>query len=188
MIDSIIEKIYPLPQSRIELIKSIIKIEDIKKGTDFVLKGNRSGNEYFVIEGVCRSYVLNPEGQPVTISFYIDSSVISPCIIRTYQDQSQTNLQALTHAKVARMDAAIFAQMMVDDIEIRNFANTVLQNELIHKVQKEIGLASLTAKQRLIRFRQEYPLLENLVSHADIATYLGITTISLSRLRKELMQ
>jgi CRP-like cAMP-binding protein len=55
------------------------------------------------------------------------------------------------------------------------------------KVEKEIGLASFTAKKRLIRFREQYALLENLIPHTDIATYLGITNISLSRLRKELL-
>jgi CRP-like cAMP-binding protein len=54
------------------------------------------------------------------------------------------------------------------------------------KVEKEIGLASLTAKERLLSFRQQFPMFENLISHPDIASYLGITNISLSRLRKEL--
>ncbi|MEM6343465.1 MAG: hypothetical protein AAF927_06275 [Bacteroidota bacterium] len=61
-----------------------------------------------------------------------------------------------------------------------------MQNELLQKVDKEIGLASLKAKDRLIKFREEYPQLENLIPHPHIASYLGITNISLSRLRKEI--
>ena len=72
---------------------------------------------------------------------------------------------------------------MIKDIEIRNF---VLQNELILKVEKEIGLASLTAKERLIEFRKKYKHLENFVPHTDIASYLDIKNISLSCLRKDL--
>jgi len=84
------------------------------------------------------------------------------------------------------MNAKEFESLMIENIEIRHFGNTVLQNELISKVEKEIGLASLTAKERLIEFRKKYRLLENLIPHTNIASYLGITNISLSRLRKDL--
>jgi hypothetical protein len=63
----------------------------------------------------------------------------------------------------------------------------VLRAELLKKVQKEIGMASLAGKERLLQFRKEFPMLENLVPHTDIATYLGITNITLSRLRRELI-
>jgi CRP-like cAMP-binding protein len=76
---------------------------------------------------------------------------------------------------------------MIEVLEIRNFANTVLQNELLAKIDKEIGLASLSAKDRLLHFRNKYPLLENIIPHPDIASYLGITNISLSRLRRDLL-
>jgi CRP-like cAMP-binding protein len=75
---------------------------------------------------------------------------------------------------------------MINHMDIREFGNMVLQNELLAKVEKEIGLASLNARERLILFREKYHFLENLISHVDIASYLGITNISLSRLRKEL--
>ena len=98
------------------------------------------------------------------------------------------NFQALTDVKLAYIDASVFEELMIKNLEIRFFGNTVLRNELMQKVNKEIGLASLTAKERLIKFREQYPAFENLISHSDIATYLGITNISLSRLRKELLK
>jgi hypothetical protein len=72
---------------------------------------------------------------------------------------------------------------MVDNLEVRRFGNMVLLAELQKKVEKEISLASLTASERLQVFRKEYPGFENIVPHAAIATYLGITNVSLSRLR-----
>jgi hypothetical protein len=85
------------------------------------------------------------------------------------------------------MDASKFLSLMVDHLDAREFGNMVLKIELKNKVEKEIGHASLTAKERLLKFREQYALLENLVPHTTIATYLGITNISLSRLRKELL-
>ncbi len=83
-------------------------------------------------------------------------------------------------------DADQFLNLMIEDIEIRNWGNAILLNELILKTEKEMALASQTAKERLIRFRNEFGILENLIAHPIIASYLGITNVSLSRLRTEL--
>ena len=94
--------------------------------------------------------------------------------------------QASTDIELISLDAGAFEKLMIENLEIRNFGNAVLKNELEAKVRKEIGLTSLTAKERLLQFRQDFHMLENLVPHGEIASYLGITTISLSRLRGNL--
>ena len=76
-------------------------------------------------------------------------------------------------------------KLMLEDLEIRDFGNSVLRIELMAKVQKEIALASLKGKDRLLLLRKNYPNIENFVRHSDIASYLGITTISISRLRTQ---
>jgi len=114
------------------------------------------------------------------------NNILSPQSIRTPKNISNLNFKALTKIELASMNTKEFEALMIENIEIRQFGNTVVQNELISKTEKEIGLASLTAKERLIEFRKKYHLLENLISHTDIASYLGITNISLSRLRKDL--
>ena len=132
--------------------------------------------------------MLSPEGEEVTISYFLEGSVLSPNKTRTANQISHLNFQALTKVTVASLNADKFEQLMINHPDIREFGNMVLQNELLTKVEKEIGLASLNAKERLILFREKYHFLENLISHVDIASYLGITNISLSRLRKELMK
>ena len=99
---------------------------------------------------------------------------------------SSLNFQALTDLEVGIFKAGGLVELMRENTELRAFANAVLQNELIRKVNKEIFNASFSARERLIEFRKQYKLLENLIPHTYIATYLGITNISLSRLRGEL--
>ncbi len=82
--------------------------------------------------------------------------------------------------ELATINAGEFERLMIENVQIRNFGNTVLQNELMLKIEKEIGLVSLSAKERLILIRKKYKTLQNLVPHTDIASYLGITNISLS--------
>ncbi len=186
MIKEIIKSIYPISGNGMTAIEKLAEYERFSKGEVFIKKNRRNEKEYFVLEGICKSFVTNPEGQEITISFFLENMILSPSSIRNVKGVSNISFQAMTDIRLASLDAAKFEELIRNHIDIRNFANTVLQNELITKVEKEIGLASMAAKERLIIFRQKYPLLENLIPHTDIATYLGITTVSLSRLRKEL--
>jgi CRP-like cAMP-binding protein len=184
----LINKISPVSERSLDLVIDLIEVEFYEKGDIFIDRGKRNNKEYFVYEGVCRSFLLSPEGEEITISYFLESSVLSPNKTRTANQISHLNFQALTKLTVASLNADKFEQLMIKHIDIREFGNMVLQNELLAKVEKEIGLASLNAKERLILFREKYHFLENLISHVDIASYLGITNISLSRLRKGLME
>lgn len=184
----IINKVSPVSEGSLDLVNALIVIEVYEKGDVFIDRGKRNNKEYFVYEGICRSFLLSPEGDEVTISYFLEGSVLSPNKTRTANQISHLNFQALTSLTVASFDADKFEQLMIDHIDIRQFGNMALQNELLAKVEKEIGLASLNAKERLLLFREKYHFLENLISHADIASYLGITNITLSRLRKGLME
>ena len=184
----LVNKVSPISERSLDLISDLILVEVYEKGDVFIDRGKKNNKEYFVYEGVCRSFLLSPEGEEVTISYFLEGSVLSPNKTRTANQISHLNFQALTRLTVASLNADKFEQLMINHIDIREFGNMVLQNELLAKVEKEIGLASLNAKERLLLFREKFHFLENLISHADIASYLGITNISLSRLRRELRE
>jgi len=184
----LVNKVSPVSEGSLDLMSDLILVEVYEKGDVFIDRGKKNNKEYFVYEGVCRSFLLSPEGEEVTISYFLEGSILSPNKTRSANQISHLNFQALTRLTVASLKADKFEQLMINHIDIREFGNMVLQNELLAKVEKEIGLASLNAKERLILFREKYHFLENLISHADIASYLGITNISLSRLRRELRE
>ena len=188
MIKEIINSVYPISTNSIKEIEILLQIENVKKGETFIKRNKKNKKEYFILDGVFRSYLINPEGEEITISFFTSKSILSPYTTRTIEEISVLNFQALTEVKIVSVDAVEFEKLMIDNLEIRNFGNTVLRNELAKKVDKEIGLASLTAKERLIKFRNQFPMLENLIPHSDISSYLGITNISLSRLRRDFMK
>lgn len=183
----IIDGIFPISEPSFREIESLLEFETFEKGEVFIERNKRNEKEYFALSGVCKSYLLNPDGNEITISLFTENSVLSPYQIRTPKHISNLSFKALTDVELASINAKAFEKLMVENIEIRSFGNTVLQNELVSKVEKEIGLASLTARERLIEFRTKYKILENLIPHTDIASYLGITPISLSRLRKDLI-
>jgi CRP-like cAMP-binding protein len=70
MVKDIINSIYPTSNLSVEKIEALIEVESYDKRETFIERGKRNAKEYFVLEGICRSYVLNPEGQEITVSFF----------------------------------------------------------------------------------------------------------------------
>lgn len=184
-LSAIINSVSPISSKSLAKIQKLVEFYDINKGQSITAVGQNNNQEYFILEGICKSYLYTPEGDDVTISFFMSGSIISPWTTRHKDGKSILNIRALTDTVIATIRADEFEQLMVEDLEIRQFGNTVLRNELMGKVQKEIALASLKGKDRLQLLRDHFPNIENLVPHSDIASYLGITTISLSRLRTQ---
>jgi len=180
------DDMFPLSEKSFAEWKNIFKFVSIDKDEVFIKVGKKNHSEYLVVNGFCRSFLVNPEGEEITISFFQKKYALSPHITRTKDQFSLLNFQALTELELIEFDADLFLALMIENMEIRTFGNTILLNELIKKTEKEIALASLTAKERLVKFRSEYSILENLVAHPIIASYLGITNVSLSRLRGEI--
>lgn len=188
IVKNIINKVSPISNKSFLEIERLLEFKSYAKGKTFISKNKPNNKEYFVLSGICKSFLINPEGEEITISFFLENSILSPHSTRVSNTVSSYYFKALTNLEIASINAVAFEKLMTNNLEIRNFGNTVLQLELQSKVEKEIGLASLTAKERLIAFRQKHKGLENLIPHTDIASYLGITNISLSRLRKDLSE
>ena len=184
-ISPIIHSVSPVSSKSIRKIEDLVEFITIKKGEPIIRTGQRNNLEYFITDGICKSFLTTPEGEAITISFFMPKSIMSPSTTRNQEGKSVINIQALTDVEIAAFDASEFEKLMIEDLEIRDFGNSVLRIELMAKVQKEIALASLKGKERLLLLRENYPNIENLVPHSDIASYLGITTISLSRLRTQ---
>lgn len=155
------------------------------KGTILLKPNQIDTSEYILLNGTVRTFLINTEGGEITLYFFEENTIIPPHVTRTEKGKSLLYCEALTDCTIAKMDASAFEALMITNLEIREFGNSVLRQELANKVQKEIRMASWTAKQRLEQFRNDFSMLENRVPHPMIASYLGITNVSLSRLRKQ---
>ena len=186
VIEEIIRNYYTVSKNSMEALINFVEFQTLPSKTLFIKSGFKNDYDYFLLSGICRSYVVNQKGEDITISFFQDKTILTPNVARTFKNQSTLTFEALTDIEIGRFKAIELVKLMREISEMRNFANAVLQQELILKSKKELYNASLTAKERLKIFRQQFNSLENIIPHPIIASYLGITNISLSRLRAEL--
>lgn len=175
----------PLDENAFEPVLRTITPRRLAPGEALLHAGEPGAREYFVLEGVLRTWVADAEGREVTLAFHAAPGVLMPAITRTAEGRSRVHCQALSTACVAGFEAATLVQCMVQDAGVQRWGDAVLRTELMRRVDREWALAALPAVERLQHFRAQFPGLEARIAQRHVASYLGITPVSLSRLRSQ---
>jgi CRP-like cAMP-binding protein len=172
---------------RIDSSRSLfIEKAEIKRYSknDIIFQENKRNNiEYLLLNGVIRRFILNEKGEIITLRFYMGATIITPHFLRTINEKSIYSLEALTDCLVAEIPVDELNTLYLSEQEFKTFRLRVIEQEFSNTLFNDITSRSLRAKERLLILRKNYRNLENLVSHHAIASYLGITNVSLSRLR-----
>lgn len=184
----------PLDENAFEPVLRTITPRRLAPGEALLHAGEPGAREYFVLEGVLRTWVADAQGREVTLAFHAAPGVLMPAITRTAEGRSRVHRQALSTACVAGFEAATLVQCMVQDAGVQRmvqdagvqrWGDAVLRTELMRRVDREWALAALPAVERLQHFRAQFPGLEARIAQRHVASYLGITPVSLSRLRSQ---
>ncbi len=145
--------------------------------------GQENRYEYLLLSGLLRSFILDKKGNETTVAFHSAPCVITPCIARCESSRSLVSCEAIQTSRIIRFSENELMNLMINNENARRWGNQVLQAELVRRARREWSLAAETAAQRLERFKNEYPDIATMVSAKIIATYLGITPVTLSRLQ-----
>lgn len=178
----------PVGQTAAELIFNNGSIAVVRKDDIVFHEKKFDAFEYFQLIGVSHRFNVDTDMQTVTTGIYQNEIVITPHFTRTTNDKSIFSLQALTECHYLKVPAGKFREISDQNLQIKMFGRAVVEKEFIRNLNFEVLFRSHNAKERLIYFRTNYPLLENIIPHTIIASFLGITPVSFSRFRNELVK
>ena len=140
-------------------------------------------DEFILLDGCLASSICDQDGKEICVGFYVGPCVVTPNIARTRNGLSLVSIVAMTDSALARIDSEVLSNWMISVEPVRNWANGILREALSQKVDREWCLAALGGAERLTWFRQAYPGYEDIFPHTLIASYLGVTPVTMSRLR-----
>ena len=155
----------------------------VKRGSTISMQGEPSTQELIILDGRAVGQIISDDGHEVCVGLYDSPTVVTPHIARSKDGLALASIVATRDGLVASMPSDALTQMMLSSVPVRDWANAVLQHELAHKAEREWALAALPGRKRLSWFRQAYPGFEDKFSHGLIASFLGITPVTFSRLR-----
>ena len=147
-----------------------------------VEEGRRAGAAYFIERGITRSYWL-VNGEEITTSFMAEGGMVFSMDELYYDRPSEEYVETLEETTACRIDLKDLRRLFETNLELANWGRIIHQNEYrrLHRSHKE--RLTLPAAQRYEAFCQQFPDVVQRVQLGYIASYLGITLPTLSRLR-----
>jgi CRP-like cAMP-binding protein len=170
------------PRDILDLV-SILNFKTVKKGEHIIREGEFNYHVILVLKGLLRSYVTNEEGQEYTMLFVPEMKNAGSYQTILRNKASVENIIALENSLVAFADFRTFDKFAKDRPSLMLYQNRVLKDLLAFTVDQTWFHVVLTPEQRYLKFCKDFPKLEQRVTQKDLASYLGITATSLSRMR-----
>jgi len=172
----------------IKIIESVFHKVSYKKGTIILKAGDIADTQYYIYGGCLRAYHIDSQGKEHTIQFGIKDWWIADYTSFFSLSKSIMNIEVIKDAtlyKVSNKDKEfLYAQIP----KIESFFRKKLERAFAAFQKRILSNLSQTATERYLNFNKTYPNIEKSIKNYHIASYLGITTESLSRIRKELAQ
>lgn len=156
---------------------------------EFILKAGKICNDYIILEqGFARAFTHDADGNEISTNFYQPPSVIFEVASYFKRTASMENIQALTHCTGWKGSYDKFQVLFHTVPAFREFGRTILVNGFIALKERTLSMINLGAEQRYEQLLNSRPDIFHHASLKQVASYLGITDTSLSRIRKELTQ
>ncbi|AYN68175.1 Crp/Fnr family transcriptional regulator [Euzebyella marina] len=184
---SFLAQVYNHPLlSRNDIVKlsGIHTREFIKKGT-FVLEKGSVPQEYYILEsGLLRSFVHDYNGKDITVNFFTEGELIIEVASLFQRIPSSENIEALTNCTVYKVDFEEFQQLFHEMEGFREWGRAWMSKSLFDFKQRSTSMIVDSAKERYEHLMKHRPSVSQKAPLKHIASYLGITDSSLSRIRK----
>lgn len=189
MSQNIFENIYNHPSIKKEDYKLIMDAHTKVKFSknNFVLEAGQISNEYYLIEkGLFRSYVFDFNGNEITTNFFGTNQILIEVASLFLRTPSKENIQASIDGEVWKIDLNTFQKLFASIAGFTEWGRTWMSNQLFISKQRSINMLTQSATERYLSLITDQPEILKHVPLKHIATFLGVTDTSLSRIRKEI--
>ncbi len=172
--------------NEIKIIESVFHKVIYKKGAIILKPDDVVENHYYISEGCLRSYYIDNQGKEHTVQFGVKDWWISDYTAFFSDTKSIMTIQVIQDAILYRLSKSDKEYLYSKIPRIESFFRKKLEKAFAAFQKRILSNLSQTATQRYINFIKTYPNIEKNIKNYHIASYLGITTESLSRIRKDL--
>lgn len=169
----------------LELVLAQFSLVDFKKNDFIIPEGKTANYYYFIEEGFARSYAIDLDGNAVTTKFFTAEDIVIDWRSYFLKTPTREYIQAITHCKAWRILFDDFMKLFSIEA-FREVGRTKLVNNYFELKNHSTSLIADQAKDRYLALVNQQPEVVQNVPLKLIASYLGITDTSLSRIRKDI--
>jgi CRP-like cAMP-binding protein len=184
-LDTIIDNIYPLPEKSKVLLKENISEAAYPKAHVLFKANTIASKMYFIRKGIVRAYA-NPGEEEITFWFGKEGDTIISMKTYVQNQKGYETIELLEPCELYVLNTEHLRKLFNEDIHIANWGRKFAEQELIKVEERLIFRQCRTAMERYKELMTTSPELLQRIQLGHIASYLGMTQVSLSRIRSEL--
>ena len=165
-------------------IRSISKVKILEKGT-ILIKQNQANvtSTYFVVDGCARSYYVDDNAKEHTVQFSVKDNWISDYMSLYTDERASLTIECISDVTLIEASVADIEEIFKKFPQLEAYHRNNLQLSLVKLNRRILNLLHLTAQERYKLFLEYYKGVDQFALNLHIASYLGITQQSLSRIR-----
>jgi CRP-like cAMP-binding protein len=172
-----------LPDPEWDYLCSLLYRRDIGKGEYFLREGEPPEHIAFIEQGLFRVFMTTEGGEERTLVFRAEGRLLAGYSPFLTHGISQYSIQALETGVIFDMGLERFVALIARHSCWERLSSGYAQMLFVEKERREREFLSEDAEGRYRRFLENYPGLESRLAQYQIASYLGITPVALSRIR-----
>jgi CRP-like cAMP-binding protein len=166
-------------------IKSKFLKRNFNKSNTLLRAGDPVDYQYFVVSGCFRTYYIQNSGKEHNIQFAIKGSWISDYAAFFNDSVAVMNVGCIKAGCAYRISQEDMEELCQNITKLRTFFRKRIEKSFSLFQKRIVENLSMSAKERYDSFIATYPKIEQMVTNYHIASYLGVTTETLSRIRKK---
>lgn len=176
-----------IPQEEWNIFAPKVSVLYLKKGDFLIKEGEIPEKIAYISSGICRYFCLNNAGEEKTIVLRRKGTFVSAFTSYLENRKSKLSIQALEKTTILYISIEDYVEMLETSRFWQLFAWKQGMQVIIEKEKREIEILAYDAETKYKKFLEEFPGLEDRINHYHIASYLGISNVTLSRIRKKVL-
>ncbi len=186
MLAQTVSMVEPCTDEALEALLALFRPISVTRDRFFARPGDRPTDLGFVAKGLFRAYYITADGREVNKTFFPEGSFIVALTAITNREKNRVHLQAMEDSAVLVANWTAFEASMAKHHSLERLTRKVLQWAWAQKDRRETQLIMDDATTRYLSFLEEYPNLIQRMPQYQVASYLGISAVQLSRIRAAL--
>lgn len=183
-----VSRFIQLTPQETEYFVSCLKHKKIRKRQYLVQEGDIALYEYFVNSGCLRMFYVDSKGMEHNVQFSIEDWWTGDMYSFLTNTPAKYNIVAIEDSELSCIERSVQEDLYIKIPKFEKFFRHLLQNAFITLQERILSGMSETAEERYLHFRKKYPSMDKRIPLNQIASYLGITPESLSRIRRGMMK
>lgn len=180
-----LSKFVPLDPQEAEIVQSLFTYKKYRRKQYILQEGDVTRYETFIVKGVTRTYEVDDRGQEHIIQFGLEDWWVGDLYSFLTGNPTTYNIDCLEDTEVLHITKVDLETLYEKVPKMERHFRIMIQNAFIASTRRLSASLAKSAPERYEEFINKYPQIEQRVANHQIASYLGITPQTLSRIRSQ---